>query len=98
MIETGAKAIRSPAHYGTVAAAGVAGLPAPKPAVAGTPSTAAPSIAPDLLAARDQLASAIATANPMAAAITTSPTHGAPASLLVPTLGADTHTLHMHGG
>ena len=97
MIETGAKAILLSAHDGTVAAGGAAGLPAPKPAVIGAPAMAAPSITPDVLAARDQLASAIATANPAPAAITTLPTQAAPVPL-VPTLGADTHTLHMHGG
>ena len=97
MVESGAKAILLSAHDASTAAGNVAGAPAPKSGVVGAPIIAAPSITPDVLVARDQLASAIATANPAAAAITSSPTQGAPAPL-VPTLGADTHTLHMHGG
>ena len=96
-VEAGAKAILFAAHEGTVAAGGVAGLPTAKPVIAGAPAISAPSITPDLLAARDQLVSAIAAANPTAAAITTPPTQAVSAPL-VPTLGADTHTLHMHGG
>ena len=97
MVESGTKAILLSAHDGTVAPGGAVGLPGPKLGAGGAPIISAPSITPDVLAARDQLASAIATANPTAAAITTSPAHAAPAPL-VPTLGADTHTLHMHGG
>jgi hypothetical protein len=56
-----------------------------------------PNFAPDVLAARDQLASAIATASPQAAAITTLPpvhTIGVP----LPTLGGDVHAGHgQHG-
>jgi hypothetical protein len=56
-----------------------------------------PNFAPDVLTARDQLASAIATASPQAAAITTLPpphTIGVP----LPTLGGDVHAGHgQHG-
>jgi hypothetical protein len=55
-----------------------------------------PNFAPDVLAARDQLASAIATASPQTAAITTLPpvhTVGVP----LPTLGGDVHAGHGHG-
>jgi hypothetical protein len=97
MVETGAKAILLSAHDGSAAAGSAAGPPASKAGVVGAPAIASPGITPDVLVARDQLASAIATATPTAAAITTSPTHDAPAPL-VPTLGADTHTLHMQGG
>jgi hypothetical protein len=97
MVESGANAILLSAHDGTVAAGGAVGVPGPKQGASGAPIIPAPSITPDVLATRDQLASAIATANPTAAAMTTSPAQAAPAPL-VPTLGADTHTLHMHGG
>jgi hypothetical protein len=96
MVESGAKGILLSAHDGTVASGGAVGLPGPKLGPNGAPIIPAPSITPDVLAARDQLASAIATANPTDAAMTTSPAQAAPAPL-VPTLGADTHTLHMHG-
>jgi hypothetical protein len=56
-----------------------------------------PNFAPAVLTARDQLASAIATASPQAAAITTLPpvhTVGVP----LPTLGGDVHAAHgQHG-
>jgi hypothetical protein len=55
-----------------------------------------PNFAPEVLTARDQLASAIATASPQAAAITTlPPVHTVGVAL--PTLGGDVHAAHGHG-
>src|SRR5262249_17941064 len=98
LVESGAKAILLATHDKSAADSG-AGQPlaAAKPDAANAPMIAAPSITPELLSARDQLASAIATASPAAAAITTSPAQATPGAV-IPTLGTDTHALHSHGG
>lgn len=52
-----------------------------------------PAFAPHILSARDQLASAMATATPETAGLTTlTPAHSA--DIHVPTLGADVHAMH----
>jgi len=59
----------------------------------GVTADGAPAFAPDILSARDQLASAIATASPETAGLTTlTPAHSA--DIRVPTLGADIHAMH----
>jgi hypothetical protein len=55
-----------------------------------------PAFAPEVLGARDRLASAIATAGPESAAITTlPPPHAIDAA--IPTLGGAAHPAHQHG-
>jgi hypothetical protein len=99
LVEAGAKAIllatdESPSRIGPHASAAdfVSGA-APNQAH----STAQPNVAfsPAILGARDQLASAIATATPEDAAITTLPPPQV-AGGAIPTLGADMHALQKH--
>jgi hypothetical protein len=99
LVESGTKAIllASPDRSAGDAGAGASLLAAARTGGASGPVIAAPSFTPELLSARDQLASAIATASPAAAAITTLPAQATPAATIT-TLGADTHALHSHGG
>jgi hypothetical protein len=100
LIESGARAILLQSD----AAPSAASPPPDARSRHGVPGDGAPAFtpafAPDILSARDQLASAIATASPETAAITTlTPTHAT--GLQVATLGADLHALkplQAHGG
>lgn len=94
LVEAGAKAIllatdESPSRIGHASAADFA------PGAAPSHSHTTEAFSPTVLGARDQLASAIATATPEAAAITTLPPPQA-ASAAIPTLGSDMHALQKH--
>ena len=99
LVESGTKAIllatdESPNRVGPHASAADFALgAAPSQIHAATHATAA--FSPDVLGARDQLASAIATATPEAAAMTTLP-QSQITGAFIPTLGGDMHALQKH--